>query len=82
MSTKLSFQGADFTGQNGWIYGEQYICPWSSFQFSGYIPNFIPRQALKPNYFAFAGWGRTSESGASLAEKLLELEVTLLLFEI
>ena len=22
---KLSFQGADFTGQNGWVYGEKYI---------------------------------------------------------
>ena len=23
----FSFQGADFTGQNGWVYGAKYICP-------------------------------------------------------
>jgi len=37
----LPTSGADFTGQNGWVYG----------------------------------WGKTSELGASLADKLLELEV-------
>merc|ERR1712013_461950 len=37
----LPDQGADYTGQNGWVYG----------------------------------WGVTSENGANLADKLLELEV-------
>merc|ERR1711971_1456882 len=37
----LPTSGADFTGQNGWVYG----------------------------------WGKTSENGANLADKLLELEV-------
>ena len=58
----LIFQGADYTGQNGWVYGERHICP----------------QKCEHNDFC-SGWGVTSENGANLADKLLELEVNILL---
>ena len=56
------FQGADYTGQNGWVYGERHL----------------RLQKCERNDF-YSGWGVTSENGANLADKLLELEVNILL---
>ena len=75
------YQGANFTGQNGWVYGEKTVIPNQNLvvffyymicMVSGEKYNFNPN----PNsiFMHFLGWGSTSEGGV-LSDELREVEV-------
>ena len=69
---KLSFQGADFTGQNGWVYGEKYLLyihPPSSFH------TFMCEWGLEMLEQSL-GWGKASETSWHQKHHLHEAEVS------
>ena len=79
---QLFYQGANFTGQNGWVYGEKSVIPNQNLvvffyymicMVSGEKYNFNPN----PNsiFMHFLGWGYTSEGGSYLTDELREVEV-------